>query len=81
LARRQYIAEACGEDLALAGRVEALLRAHDEGPPFLGSPTKELADFLCSLPSGPPGRPRRVPAPTGPPLPELRQPATRSWAS
>ena len=33
-ARRQYVGKACGEDLALAGRVEALLRAHEEGPPF-----------------------------------------------
>ena len=47
-ARRLYIREACGEDLALAGRVEALLRVHDQEPTFLGSPLKE---FLSGAPS------------------------------
>jgi serine/threonine-protein kinase len=46
VARRQYVGQMCGEDLALAGRVEALLRAHDEGPTFLGSPARELEDLL-----------------------------------
>jgi WD40 repeat protein/serine/threonine protein kinase len=44
--RRRYVREACGDDLALAGRVEALLRAHDGGPTFLASPTRELGDLL-----------------------------------
>jgi hypothetical protein len=44
--RRRYVREACGEDLTLAGRVEDLLRAHDEGPTFLASPARELGDFL-----------------------------------
>ena len=52
-ARRRYLAEACGDDLALAGRVEALLRAHDEGATFLGSPSKELGDLLGALNEAP----------------------------
>jgi serine/threonine protein kinase len=44
--RRRYVGEACGDDLVLAGRVEALLRAHSEGPTFLASPTRELGDLL-----------------------------------
>jgi len=36
-ARRLYVREACGDDLALAARGEALLRAHDEDP-FLALP-------------------------------------------
>jgi serine/threonine protein kinase/tetratricopeptide (TPR) repeat protein len=40
-ARRLYIWEACGEDLALAGRVEALLRVYDQDPTFLASPPEE----------------------------------------
>jgi hypothetical protein len=49
VARRQYIAGTCGDDLALARRVEALLRMTGEDPAFLASPTKELGDFLGSL--------------------------------
>jgi hypothetical protein len=56
-ARRQYIREACGADGALADRVEALLRAHDENPTFLASPTRELGDFL--------GAQNKPPAPAG----------------
>ncbi len=55
-----YVRDACGDDLALAARVEALLRAQDEGPTFLLSPTKELGDLL-----GAPGE-----APTLAPLPD-----------
>jgi WD40 repeat protein/serine/threonine protein kinase/Flp pilus assembly protein TadD len=42
-ARRQYVQEACGEDRALADRIEALLHAHAEGGSFLDAPT-EIAD-------------------------------------
>jgi predicted Ser/Thr protein kinase len=72
-ARRQYVGEACGEDLALAGRVEALLRAHDEGSTFLGSPSKDLGDLLGALNEPPTlapapgdqGLPSPRPAPAG----------------
>src|SRR5579871_1918280 len=45
-ARRQYLQEACGNDTELRGRVEALLRVHDENPTFLGSPTEDLHTLL-----------------------------------
>src|SRR6516225_7697756 len=45
-ARRQYVGEACGQDLALAGRVEALLRIHDEDPTFLASLAEGVRDPL-----------------------------------
>jgi WD40 repeat protein/serine/threonine protein kinase len=74
-ARRRYVQEACGEDLALAGRIQALLHAHDEGPTFLGSPTKEIGEILgaaserATLAQAPPlgddGPPPARPAPTG----------------
>jgi predicted Ser/Thr protein kinase len=48
-ARQRYVREACGDDGALADRVEALLRAHDAGPSFLAAPTKELGDVLGAL--------------------------------
>jgi hypothetical protein len=44
--RRRYVEEACGEDRALARRVEALLRMHDEGPTFLPCPAEEVRDLL-----------------------------------
>src|SRR5262249_10532968 len=37
-ARRLFLARACGEDRALYARVEALLRVHDQDPPFLEPP-------------------------------------------
>jgi WD40 repeat protein/serine/threonine protein kinase len=52
-ARRQYVGKACGEDLTLAARVEALLRAHEEGPSFIASPTRELGDLLGGLGEAP----------------------------
>jgi WD40 repeat protein len=61
-ARRLYVHEACGGDAALAGRVEALLRAHDHGPTFLASPTGDLGDARGApsesptlAPAAPPG--------------------------
>ena len=45
-ARRLYVREACGEDIALAGRVEALLRMHDEDPTFLAAPAEDVRDLL-----------------------------------
>ena len=51
-ARRLYVREACGDDLALAARGEALLRAHDEDP-FLASPTRELGEVLGALKEAP----------------------------
>ncbi len=64
-ARRLYVREACGEDLVLARRIEALLGAHDEGPTFLASPSKELGELLDTLNEPP------APAPgaAGPPPP------------
>jgi serine/threonine protein kinase/Flp pilus assembly protein TadD len=47
-ARRAYLQEACGDDQKLRLRVEALLRAHEEGPTFLASPA-------VALPAGAPG--------------------------
>ena len=65
--RRQYVRETCGDDVALAGRVEALLRAHDEDPTFLESPAVALGDLL----GAPNGAPTLAPAPApgsgGPP--------------
>jgi WD40 repeat protein len=66
-ARRRYVGEACSEDLALAGRVEALLRAHDENPTFLASPAKALGDFLGALNEPPTLPPAPVPSDEGPP--------------
>jgi serine/threonine protein kinase len=54
-ARRFYIREACGEDRALAERVEALLGAHDEGATFLASPTAEVRALLGALGTEGPG--------------------------
>jgi hypothetical protein len=51
-ARRLYVREAYGDDLALAARGEALLRAHDEDP-FLASPTRELGEVLGALNEAP----------------------------
>jgi WD40 repeat protein len=67
-ARRLYVREACGGDLALAGRVEALLRAHDEGPTFLASPSKELGELLGAL-NAPTTAPAPPPGVEGPPAP------------
>jgi serine/threonine protein kinase/tetratricopeptide (TPR) repeat protein len=53
-ARRQYIQEACGADLDLQRRVEALLRAHEDQETFLTSPTVELRSLLdASADEGP----------------------------
>src|SRR6516225_5278489 len=52
--RRLYIQEACGSDLDLQRRVEALLRAHEEEETFLNSPTRELRSLLdASADEGP----------------------------
>jgi serine/threonine protein kinase/Flp pilus assembly protein TadD len=45
-ARRQYVQEACGTDLDLQRRVEALLRAHEEEETFLTFPTEEFRAIL-----------------------------------
>jgi WD40 repeat protein/serine/threonine protein kinase/Flp pilus assembly protein TadD len=45
-ARRRYVQEACGEDLALADRIEALLRAHAEDGNFLDAPTEVVGARL-----------------------------------
>jgi WD40 repeat protein/serine/threonine protein kinase len=68
-ARRRYVRQACGEDLALAERVEALLRAHDEGSTFLASPTKALGDFLGAFSEPPTLAPAPAPGGDGPPPP------------
>jgi tRNA A-37 threonylcarbamoyl transferase component Bud32 len=47
--RHQYVRDVCGEDIALASRVLVLLRALDEHPTFLASPTKELGGLLASI--------------------------------
>jgi serine/threonine protein kinase/tetratricopeptide (TPR) repeat protein len=54
-ARRQYVREACGDDLALAGRVEALLRIHDEDPTFLASPPEDVRHLLGAPAADGPG--------------------------
>ncbi len=69
--RRRFVGAACGDDLALAGRVEALLRMQDEDPTFLASPTRELGDLLGPLneatapASRDEGPPASWPAPAG----------------
>ena len=65
-ARRQYVREACGDDAALAGRVEALLRIHDEDPTFLASPTRELGDLLGARDEAPTLAPAPAPGAEGP---------------
>jgi WD40 repeat protein/serine/threonine protein kinase len=66
-ARRLYVRQACGEDLALAGRVEALLHAHDENPTFLASPSKELGDLLGDRNEPSPLAPAPAPGDAAPP--------------
>ncbi len=41
-ARRAYLAQICGEDLATIERIEALLQAHDDSPSFLESPPSAI---------------------------------------
>jgi serine/threonine protein kinase len=69
-ARNRYVREACA-DGALADRIEALLRAHDEGPTFLASPTSELGDLLGAPNERPTLAPARAPGDAGAPLPAL----------
>jgi hypothetical protein len=64
-ARRLHVREACGDDLALAARGEALLRAHDEDP-FLASPTRELGEVLGALNKAPTLAPTPAPGDEGP---------------
>jgi serine/threonine protein kinase/tetratricopeptide (TPR) repeat protein len=54
-ARRQYVREACGDDGALAERVEALLRAHDEDATFLAAPAEEVRGLLGTSSAEGPG--------------------------
>jgi predicted Ser/Thr protein kinase len=71
--RCRYVREACGDDLTLANRVEALLRMHDEDPTFLASPAQELGDFAgapgeaptLAPPTGDRGQPSPAPTPAG----------------
>ncbi len=65
-ARRLYVREACGDDLALAERVEALLRAHDGDPAFLTAPAVELAEVLGALNEPPTLVPAPAPGGEGP---------------
>jgi WD40 repeat protein/serine/threonine protein kinase len=67
-ARLRYIRQVCGDDRALAERVEALLRAHDEDSTFLASPTKQRAEFLDTLNEAPvPVSGEEEPPPPAPP--------------
>ena len=54
-ARRLYVREACGDALALAGRLEALLRMHDEDPTFLASPAEDVRDLPGAVAAEGPG--------------------------
>ena len=47
--RREYVAQACGEDAQLRERVQALLVSHDASDTFLKTPVPEQ---LGSLPPG-----------------------------
>jgi WD40 repeat protein/serine/threonine protein kinase len=67
-ARRRYVGQACGEDPTLAGRVEALLRAHDEDPTFLASPSRAMGDYLGALKEPPTLTPAPGSGDGGPPL-------------
>jgi WD40 repeat protein/serine/threonine protein kinase len=53
-ARRRYIEQACSADRHLQARVEALLRAHDEGQSFLAPPTEGFrvagGEIVCDGP-------------------------------
>jgi predicted Ser/Thr protein kinase len=62
--RQRYIREACGDDNALADRVEALLRAH-EAPTFLASPTRDRGALLGAQSEAPTLAP--APGDEGPP--------------
>ena len=44
-ARVAYLDRACGDDAALRGRVEALLRSHDPDDSFLGTPAAVIPDL------------------------------------
>jgi serine/threonine protein kinase/tetratricopeptide (TPR) repeat protein len=53
-ARQRYVRVACGDDGALADRIEALLRAHDADVTFLAAPAEEVRDLLgASAAEGP----------------------------
>jgi eukaryotic-like serine/threonine-protein kinase len=45
-ARRAYVFQACGEDVSLRQRVEALLQTHDQAGSFLESPPPETAQTI-----------------------------------
>ena len=58
-ARRAYIRQACGDDLGLQARIEALLRVHDEDPGFPASTVEgeaPLSSFAASGSEGPGSR-------------------------
>src|SRR6516165_12395488 len=66
-ARRRYVREACGDDGALADRVEALLRMHDEDPTFLASPPSECRPLPGAPSEAPTLAPATAPGGEGPP--------------
>ena len=59
-ARRRYVREACGDDDALAERVEALLRAHDEDTTFLAAPAEDVRAWLGAAAEQPTLAPREA---------------------
>jgi serine/threonine protein kinase/WD40 repeat protein len=55
-ARREYLRQVCGDDVALHGRLEALLAVHDQERSFLESPAADLmmtGDDSAGLVAGP----------------------------
>src|SRR5262249_26342644 len=55
---RRYVREACGDDGALAERVEALLRAHDEDTTSLAAPAEDVRARLGTAAEQPTLAPR-----------------------
>jgi len=58
--RRAYVRQACGDDLGLRARIEALLRVHDEDPGFLESPVEAGWPPASSVASGGEGPGSRI---------------------
>ena len=54
-ARAAYLDEACGGDLALRARVEALLRAHEQPDSLLDAPAAVLPDSAVASTRAHPG--------------------------
>src|SRR5258707_12773756 len=64
--RQQYLAEACGDDVGLRQRVEALLRSHEKAGSFLSTPAAEHVAAAGAPTSDTPSSPGTAETPGGP---------------